>query len=398
MKKDNKCTVPIGTVTKISVEDSDNSVDNLEWVPHYQNRSEAREADENMVVPDLLSNLNKLQTEANAGITNMYGVIPEPGTRDYTMTDNEKLNILTEVAKNRHLIKLNTISKPRTWDEHKRLTMSPKEKLDILSKRFSDIGQEVVILEGNNIINELDSLLGLVIHFTHNYIEPDDRRHMVLEELITDIVQVKEDTIRSIETNPHNHLGQAMDMTHPYHAPNIKDNKSKDVSITIGPYDLSLEEAINGGLIHEDKKPYYISVDIAKGNDHTTYTPLKGVKLKPHQLSNEISGAYASKSTLLYNPSTHYTLTGMGELNLTKLTRKIAENVRRRKLIVTDEDIGNAHTRISILGKCFPPDIIKIRGKEVWYYHGAEDFMNWNKISKRKLVKEIKRARRRRYE
>jgi len=42
--------------------------------------------------------------------------------------------------------------------------------------------------------------------------------------------------------------------------------------------------------------------------------------------------------------------------------------------------------------KCYPPNVIKVKGKRVWYYHGLEEgLMFWDSIDKRKLKKFIRK-------
>jgi len=63
-----------------------------------------------------------------------------------------------------------------------------------------------------------------------------------------------------------------------------------------------------------------------------------------------------------------------------------------RKHVVTKQMIVNADHTIGEVFSHYPPNIVKIIGKSVWYYHGLEEgLMCWDCIQTRKLVKIIKK-------
>ena len=68
------------------------------------------------------------------------------------------------------------------------------------------------------------------------------------------------------------------------------------------------------------------------------------------------------------------------------------DNSDQRKHVVTKDMIEDAHHTIGEELSHFPPNIVKIVGKNVWYYHGLEEgLMCWDSIRVRRLRKIIKK-------
>lgn len=66
---------------------------------------------------------------------------------------------------------------------------------------------------------------------------------------------------------------------------------------------------------------------------------------------------------------------------------------------ISDEGILNSHDVIAEVCECYPPNVIKINGDVVEYYHGLEEgLMCWDAIDKNSLVEHIKRISMRDYE
>jgi hypothetical protein len=61
---------------------------------------------------------------------------------------------------------------------------------------------------------------------------------------------------------------------------------------------------------------------------------------------------------------------------------------------VSDEDILNSHDVIGEISSYYPPNVVEIRGSEVWYYHGLEEgLMCWDHMDKDVLIQHIYDAR-----
>lgn len=62
------------------------------------------------------------------------------------------------------------------------------------------------------------------------------------------------------------------------------------------------------------------------------------------------------------------------------------------KYKITKKDLLNSHNYIGEILSCFPPNIIIVNYKTVWFYRGLEEGLNsWDTIDKRKLKKLIRK-------
>jgi len=59
---------------------------------------------------------------------------------------------------------------------------------------------------------------------------------------------------------------------------------------------------------------------------------------------------------------------------------------------ITKRTLKDAWMVITTYLGCYPPNIVEVRGKRVWFYHGLEEgLMSWDSIDKRKLKKLIRK-------
>jgi len=59
---------------------------------------------------------------------------------------------------------------------------------------------------------------------------------------------------------------------------------------------------------------------------------------------------------------------------------------------ITKKVLEESWAVIASFLKCYPPNVIKVKGKGVWYYHGLEEgLMFWDSVDKRKLKKLIRK-------
>jgi len=101
------------------------------------------------------------------------------------------------------------IGKPRTWEEHKQLTMSDKEKLKEYIGRFSLLFNiDKSLLE----FDTLDKLYGIIVEYQHKYLPTDDPRENQLVDLVTEIECAIDHAKHRDENNPHLKTGTAIDV------------------------------------------------------------------------------------------------------------------------------------------------------------------------------------------
>jgi len=63
-----------------------------------------------------------------------------------------------------------------------------------------------------------------------------------------------------------------------------------------------------------------------------------------------------------------------------------------KKYVITKDDVLTSNNVISFNVGCYPPNIIKIIGNRIYYYHGLEEgLMCWDSIDIRKLKKWIRK-------
>jgi len=105
--------------------------------------------------------------------------------------------------------KLNINSKPRTWEEHKQITMSDKEKLRSYTERFGllfNLETELYKLES------LSDIFSITVEYQHKYLPTNDPRENQLVDLITEIECAMEHAERRDKNNPHLQTGSAIDV------------------------------------------------------------------------------------------------------------------------------------------------------------------------------------------
>lgn len=96
------------------------------------------------------------------------------------------------------------VSKPRTWEDHKRLTMSYDEKFDELNSRFVDLSNfPVGYNEGMSLERKFEEMLGTTIDFQHKYLQTNSPLENTTVDLITDMETTQEEYLRWLNSNPH---------------------------------------------------------------------------------------------------------------------------------------------------------------------------------------------------
>ena len=72
---------------------------------------------------------------------------------------------------------------------------------------------------------------------------------------------------------------------------------------------------------------------------------------------------------------------------------RLSMSNKKKHYKITKKELLNTHEEIGEIFGHYPPNIIEIKGKLLCYYHGFEDFMNWDSVDIRKYKKLLKKHR-----